>query len=85
MVQAYDGHMNLILGDVEETIYVVDVNDESGAETVRVSLNQSAGDVRVLCHQAVMRTSRAVFPSEIANLLTLSRSSSSNPVCFQSR
>lgn len=29
--------MNLILGDVEETIYVVDLNDETGAETVRVS------------------------------------------------
>ncbi len=35
--QAYDGHMNLILGDVEETIYVVDINDENGHETVRVS------------------------------------------------
>lgn len=31
--------MNLILGDVEETIYVVDVNDESGSETVRVSID----------------------------------------------
>lgn len=24
---AYDGHMNLVLGDVEETIYHVDMND----------------------------------------------------------
>ncbi|EST06167.1 Ribonucleoprotein LSM domain protein [Kalmanozyma brasiliensis GHG001] len=40
-LHAYDGHMNLILGDVEETIYVVDINDETGAETVRVVKRQS--------------------------------------------
>lgn len=28
--------MNLILGDVEETIYVVDINEETGKDTVRV-------------------------------------------------
>jgi len=33
--------MNLILGDVEETIYVVDINEESGKETVRVVKRQS--------------------------------------------
>ncbi|ETS60919.1 hypothetical protein PaG_04841 [Moesziomyces aphidis] len=40
-LHAYDGHMNLILGDVEETIYVVDINDENGHETVRVVKRQS--------------------------------------------
>ncbi|CBQ70657.1 probable LSM3-U6 snRNA-associated Sm-like protein [Sporisorium reilianum SRZ2] len=40
-LHAYDGHMNLILGDVEETIYVVDINEETGAETVRVVKRQS--------------------------------------------
>ncbi|SPO21633.1 probable LSM3 - U6 snRNA-associated Sm-like protein [Ustilago trichophora] len=40
-LHAYDGHMNLILGDVEETIYVVDVNEEGGQETVRVVKRQS--------------------------------------------
>lgn len=33
--------MNLILGDVEETIYVVDINEENGQETVRVSSSPS--------------------------------------------
>lgn len=27
-IQAYDSHCNLVLGDVEETIYVVDDDDE---------------------------------------------------------
>ncbi|PWZ03253.1 putative LSM3-U6 snRNA-associated Sm-like protein [Testicularia cyperi] len=40
-LHAYDGHMNLILGDVEETIYVVDINEETGKETVRVVKRQS--------------------------------------------
>ena len=32
--QAYDSHCNLVLGEVEETVYVVDEEDED--ETVRV-------------------------------------------------
>lgn len=35
--------MNLILGDVEETIYVVDINEETGKETVRVSRTTHSG------------------------------------------
>lgn len=38
-IQAYDGHMNLILSDVEETIMIVDVDDENataGPKTVNV-------------------------------------------------
>ncbi|EPQ28260.1 uncharacterized protein PFL1_04087 [Pseudozyma flocculosa PF-1] len=35
-LHAYDGHMNLIMGDVEETIYVVDVAEETSQETVRI-------------------------------------------------
>ncbi|PWN46760.1 hypothetical protein IE53DRAFT_391077, partial [Violaceomyces palustris] len=34
-LHAYDGHMNLILGDVEETIYVVDISEETNEETIR--------------------------------------------------
>ena len=34
--QAYDSHCNLVLGDVVETVYVVDDDDEE--ETVKVSL-----------------------------------------------
>lgn len=33
--QAYDSHCNLVLGDVEETIYVVE-EDENEEEIVRV-------------------------------------------------
>jgi U6 snRNA-associated Sm-like protein LSm3 len=33
--QAYDSHCNLVLGDVEETVYVVE-EDEEGDETVKV-------------------------------------------------
>jgi U6 snRNA-associated Sm-like protein LSm3 len=34
-MQAYDSHCNLVLGDVEETIYIVE-EDEDEQETVRV-------------------------------------------------
>lgn len=36
--QAYDAHMNLILSEVEETISIVDVNEEGVAEGIRVSI-----------------------------------------------
>lgn len=36
ILHAYDGHMNLILGDVEETIYDVQVAEDTGAESVVV-------------------------------------------------
>lgn len=54
--QAYDGHMNLILGDVEETIYVVDINDENGHETVRVSFNTRQGQARRKVQSLNLRT-----------------------------
>ncbi|EAW17544.1 U4/U6-U5 snRNP complex subunit LSM3 [Aspergillus fischeri NRRL 181] len=34
-LHAYDSHCNLVLGDVEETIYVVE-EDENEEETIRV-------------------------------------------------
>jgi U6 snRNA-associated Sm-like protein LSm3 len=34
-LQAYDSHCNLVLGDVEETVYVVE-EDEDEEEVVRV-------------------------------------------------
>lgn len=37
--QAYDAHMNLILSEVEETISIVDVNEEGVAEGIRVSFH----------------------------------------------
>lgn len=39
-LHAYDGHMNLIMSDVEETIYVVIDEDEAGPDA-------SAGKVKV--------------------------------------
>jgi len=38
VLHAYDGHMNLIMGDVEETVYDVQVAEDTGAETIQVSL-----------------------------------------------
>jgi U6 snRNA-associated Sm-like protein LSm3 len=35
-VQAYDGHMNMVLSEVEETIYVVDQDEATGENVVRV-------------------------------------------------
>lgn len=34
--QAYDSHCNIVLGEVEETVYVVE-EDENENETVKVS------------------------------------------------
>lgn len=34
--QAYDGHMNMILSDVEETIYVVETDEVTNNSVVRV-------------------------------------------------
>jgi U6 snRNA-associated Sm-like protein LSm3 len=35
--QAYDSHCNVVLGDVEETIYMIEEDDE-GEETVKVQM-----------------------------------------------
>lgn len=40
--QAYDSHCNLVLGDVEETIFVADEEDEEDPPRVRVSVPQAA-------------------------------------------
>lgn len=34
--QAYDSHCNIVIGEVEETIYTIE-EDEDGEETVKVS------------------------------------------------
>lgn len=39
-LQAYDQHLNMILGDVEEIVTTVEIDDETYEEIVRVSLNQ---------------------------------------------
>ena len=35
--QAYDSHCNLVLGEVEETIYTIE-EDDNGEETIKVSV-----------------------------------------------
>lgn len=39
--QAYDSHCNLVLGEVEETIYTIE-EEEDGEENVKVSLRPEA-------------------------------------------
>jgi U6 snRNA-associated Sm-like protein LSm3 len=41
--QAYDSHCNVVLGDVEETIYMIE-EDDDGEETVKV-LTPTATDM----------------------------------------
>ncbi|KAI9313652.1 hypothetical protein BX666DRAFT_2030416 [Dichotomocladium elegans] len=35
ILHAYDGHLNMVLGDVEETITLVDINEETYEEIIR--------------------------------------------------
>lgn len=43
-LQAYDSHCNLVLGDVEETIYLTeDDDDEADSQDVKVRLEESLG------------------------------------------
>jgi U6 snRNA-associated Sm-like protein LSm3 len=37
LIQAYDQHLNMILGDVEEVVTTVEIDDETYEEIVRVS------------------------------------------------
>ena len=36
-MQAYDQHLNMVLGDVEESVTLVEIDDETYEEIVRVS------------------------------------------------
>jgi small nuclear ribonucleoprotein (snRNP)-like protein len=38
-LQAYDQHLNMILGDVEEIVTTVEIDDETYEEIVRVCFN----------------------------------------------
>jgi U6 snRNA-associated Sm-like protein LSm3 len=46
VLHAYDGHMNLILSDVEETIMIVDVPE--GAQDGRGSVNVAKRQMKML-------------------------------------
>ena len=36
MPQAYDQHLNMILGEVEETVTIIEIDDETYEEIVKV-------------------------------------------------
>lgn len=38
LTQAYDQHLNMILGNVEETVTTAEIDDETYEEIVKVSL-----------------------------------------------
>ena len=46
-MQAYDQHLNMILGDVEETITSIEIDDETYEEIVKVLPGQ---DMSWQCH-----------------------------------
>ncbi|CAO3696651.1 unnamed protein product [Umbelopsis ramanniana] len=35
-LHAFDGHLNLVLGEVEETITIVDINEDTNEEVIRI-------------------------------------------------
>lgn len=49
-LHAYDSHCNIVLSDAEETITMVDIDETTGQETVRVS-----GLPRYVCARMVAR------------------------------
>lgn len=38
VLKAYDQHLNMVLGDVEETIMLVDEDQYAGGQSIRVSI-----------------------------------------------
>ncbi len=71
-MQAYDQHMNMILGDVEETITTVEIDDETYEEIIKVVAShgyQRMGDVACsaelaptcLCPSADTKADGALF------------------------
>lgn len=46
VLQAYDQHLNMILGDVEETITTVEVDDETYEEIIKVKWAGGGGERR---------------------------------------
>ena len=41
-MQAYDQHLNMVLGDVEETVTKVEIDEETFEEIIKVSMHLSA-------------------------------------------
>lgn len=50
VLHAYDGHMNMVLSDVEETIYLVDTDETTGENVVRVRFSSFPPSPGLLLH-----------------------------------
>ncbi|KAE9457730.1 hypothetical protein C3L33_10395, partial [Rhododendron williamsianum] len=63
VLQAYDQHLNMILGDVEEIVTTVEIDDETYEEIVRVSCNftRNSDAFIVFMFQANKRTIPFLF------------------------
>ena len=53
--QAYDGHLNMVLSDVEETVTIVEVEEDNVDAAVRVSLpfSNDTGRAFVFCYASL--------------------------------
>lgn len=66
MAQAYDQHLNMILGDVEETITSVEVDDETYEEIIKVcllSISQQLHDL-IAYVRVLQSTQHAAFAAD---------------------
>lgn len=66
--QAYDSHCNLVLGDVEETIYTIE-EEEDGEETVKVCCHAFT-KFKKLTPDRQPKSSQRCCLFEVSNLVT---------------
>lgn len=60
ILQAYDSHCNVVLGDVEETIYMIEEDDEGG-ETVKVKIPDAVDIYHINILQTIKKQSEMLF------------------------
>ena len=81
-MQAYDSHCNLVLGEVEETIYIVE-EDEDEQETVRVGSIIYVAIPLLTRWQTVKKQSEMLFVrGKVVNQLLLCSSAQTVPRRF---
>ncbi|KAJ9643718.1 hypothetical protein H2204_001863 [Knufia peltigerae] len=59
-LHAYDSHCNLVLGEVEETIFSID-EDEDGEESVKVGVTGNARQTKAYQGQTTKKQSDMLF------------------------
>jgi len=67
LVQAYDSHCNLVLGEVEETIYVIEDDDEE-EDVVKVGGSIFAGRLSLISYPRVSENSRRCSLYEVRSI-----------------